>query len=456
MVARIHAGSCMACSDPSRPTGPALSSCRHGWGRNRTTPAPRHRLGCVTSADRAASRKRDRKSYERTPRGPPADIERFRPPSHRRSFRAFSPAARSARESEALRKRRPRPRLRRRRARASRRPSMISSRRRAGVSRPISARRSPASRASPSSLWPASAWPASSRASNSPMCAPPSAPRAPSRCSARCCSPRSPISRSPAMTRWRCASSACACATGSPRSPPSPAMPSPSIWAFRVVTAAAVRYWIYSRVGVGAVQVANLTVIAGVTFWLGMASVVGVGLLARAGELGAIDKLPAFLNVALGLLVCAGVGYYLVWVSLRRRRVRLRGHMFELPGLGPTLGQTILGVVDLCCAAAALYVLLPQETTSISSPSPRSMCSPACSASSAMRRAASACSRRRCCNALPAPFAGEPARLAAAVPRALLFHALHPRAGAARRATKARGAGTACARPSTGSLEARE
>jgi uncharacterized membrane protein YbhN (UPF0104 family) len=131
---------------------------------------------------------------------------------------------------------------------------------------------------------------------------------------------------------------------------------------FPVVTAAAVRYWIYSRIGVSAVQVANITVIAGVTFWLGMASVVGAGLMARAGELAAIDKLPTFVNFALGLLICAGVGYYLVWVSLRRRSVRLRGHRFELPGFIPSLGQTILGVADLCCAAAALYALLPQDT----------------------------------------------------------------------------------------------
>lgn len=130
---------------------------------------------------------------------------------------------------------------------------------------------------------------------------------------------------------------------------------------FPVVTAAAVRYWIYSRVGVTAVQVANITVIAGVTFWLGMTSVVGVGLMARAGEIGAIDKLPAFVNFALGLMICAGVGYYLVWVSLRRRRVRLRGHFFELPGFTPTIGQTLLGVADLCSAAAALYALLPQD-----------------------------------------------------------------------------------------------
>ncbi|MBU3888184.1 UPF0104 family protein [Methylosinus sporium] len=130
---------------------------------------------------------------------------------------------------------------------------------------------------------------------------------------------------------------------------------------FPVVTAAAVRYWIYARVGVTAVQVANITVIAGVTFWLGMTSFVGFGLMARAGELGAIDKLPAFLNFGLGLAICAGVGYYFVWVSLRPRQVRLRGHFFQLPGLLPTGGQTLLGIADLCCAAAALYALLPRD-----------------------------------------------------------------------------------------------
>lgn len=129
---------------------------------------------------------------------------------------------------------------------------------------------------------------------------------------------------------------------------------------FPVITGAAVRYWIYSRVGVTAPQVANVTVIAGVTFWLGMTAVVGAGLIARASEIAAIDKLPSLLNLAFGVLIAVGVGYYIVWVSLRRRRVRLRGHFFELPGLWVTSGQTILGVADLCCAGAALYLLLPQ------------------------------------------------------------------------------------------------
>lgn len=130
---------------------------------------------------------------------------------------------------------------------------------------------------------------------------------------------------------------------------------------FPLVTGAAVRYWVYSRVGLSALDVANVTVIAGVTFWLGMAAVVGAGLVTRAGEISAIDKLPAFLNWALGALILAGVACYVVWVSVRRRRVRLRGHLFELPGLGLTSGQAFLGVADLCCAAAALYMLLPWE-----------------------------------------------------------------------------------------------
>ncbi len=56
-----------------------------------------------------------------------------------------------------------------------------------------------------------------------------------------------------------------------------------------------------------------------------------------------------------------GVGAYLYWVSARPRRARLQGMLFELPGLGLTMGQMTLGVLDLCCAAAVLYVLLPSH-----------------------------------------------------------------------------------------------
>ena len=129
---------------------------------------------------------------------------------------------------------------------------------------------------------------------------------------------------------------------------------------FPLVTAAATRFWVYSRANITAAQVVNITVIAGVTFWLGMIAMIGAGLMAGANELSSIDNLPVFVNFALGTMVLAAIVYYSVYVSLEKRRIRLRGHFFELPGLASTLTQIALGAADLCCAAAALYVLLPQ------------------------------------------------------------------------------------------------
>jgi len=129
---------------------------------------------------------------------------------------------------------------------------------------------------------------------------------------------------------------------------------------FPIVTGAAVRYWIYSRIQITALQVANITVITGVTFWLGMTMMVGVSLMAGAGALSALDHAPAFLHVALGVVITAAVSAYCVWVALERRLIRMRGHVLELPRLWPTLAQLGFGVADLCAASAALYVLLPQ------------------------------------------------------------------------------------------------
>lgn len=129
---------------------------------------------------------------------------------------------------------------------------------------------------------------------------------------------------------------------------------------FPIITSAAVRYWIYSRVALTALQVANITVFAGVTFWLGMTLMMGVGFVYGASALAALDGAPAFLHVIPGVLILGGVAFYFAWVTLERRSIRLRGHALELPGFVPTMAQFALGVADLCCAAGALYVLLPE------------------------------------------------------------------------------------------------
>lgn len=128
---------------------------------------------------------------------------------------------------------------------------------------------------------------------------------------------------------------------------------------FPLITAATVRYWIYSRHGVPAAKVASITLIAGVTFWLGMALVIAFGLLAETGAIGGINHLPTTMNQLIGIAVLAVIIFYLVWVAQKRRAVRVQKWLIELPNVKVTLAQLVLGAADVCAAAMVLYVLLP-------------------------------------------------------------------------------------------------
>ena len=128
---------------------------------------------------------------------------------------------------------------------------------------------------------------------------------------------------------------------------------------FPLITGGTVRYWIYSRAGLSAGKVASLTVIAGFTFWIGMASVVAVSLIIASDSLTSLDRLAPWANRTVGIGIVVAIVAYLVWVSRGQRQVVLQGYKLQLPGLMVTLGQMALGVVDLCAAAGVLFVLLP-------------------------------------------------------------------------------------------------
>lgn len=128
---------------------------------------------------------------------------------------------------------------------------------------------------------------------------------------------------------------------------------------FPLVTAGTVRYWIYSQAGIGAGSVASLTLISGITFWLGMVLVIGIALVLRPSHLSDVNQLTPALNFLLGCAALAGIALYILWVSRHRRRLSVKGIVLELPGFRLTAGQLLLGTIDLLCASAALYVLLP-------------------------------------------------------------------------------------------------
>jgi uncharacterized membrane protein YbhN (UPF0104 family) len=129
---------------------------------------------------------------------------------------------------------------------------------------------------------------------------------------------------------------------------------------FPVLTGGTVRYWIYAPKGLSPGRVATLTVIAGLTFWLGMGAVLAWSLIREAGSLAVLLVYTNIkINQALGLGAALVVLGYLAWVSVKRRSVRIRGWRLELPGLRLSLAQMLIGAGDVCAAAGVLYVLLP-------------------------------------------------------------------------------------------------
>ena len=129
---------------------------------------------------------------------------------------------------------------------------------------------------------------------------------------------------------------------------------------FPLITAGTVRYWIYSSIGIGAKTIASLTLIAGVTFWLGMGAVLGLCLVLKPAEIAELSRLPITMNRLLGMgILSAGIAY-LYWVSRKPRALTFQGWSMILPNVRVSLAQLTIGALDVCAAGAALYFLLPQ------------------------------------------------------------------------------------------------
>jgi glycosyltransferase 2 family protein len=129
---------------------------------------------------------------------------------------------------------------------------------------------------------------------------------------------------------------------------------------FPLLTAGTVRYWIYASRGLSTGVVASLTVIAGITFWLGMGSVLAWSLIREAGSLAVLIYYTNIkINQLIGLSVAIAVASYFVWVSIKRRAVRIQGWRLELPGFRLSFAQALIGAGDVCAGAAVLFVLLP-------------------------------------------------------------------------------------------------
>jgi glycosyltransferase 2 family protein len=128
-----------------------------------------------------------------------------------------------------------------------------------------------------------------------------------------------------------------------------------------VFSGGAVRYRIYSSWGLSVIEVTKICFVAGLTFWLGNATMLGLGVLYSPQQASDIDQLPIWVNRVLALAALATLTAYVAWVWAKPRIIGRDGWQVSLPGGPLTLVQIVIGILDLGCCAMAMYWLVPDE-----------------------------------------------------------------------------------------------
>lgn len=126
-----------------------------------------------------------------------------------------------------------------------------------------------------------------------------------------------------------------------------------------VLTGGAIRYRVYSALGLSAAEVATLTAFCGMTFGLGVGLVLSFSLILEPDLLKIGAAGPPALYRVLGWGIAAALILYLLWSGKRATPITLGHWRLRLPTPTQSLAQSLLGLTDITVAAAVLYVLLP-------------------------------------------------------------------------------------------------
>lgn len=130
-----------------------------------------------------------------------------------------------------------------------------------------------------------------------------------------------------------------------------------------VFTAAVVRYLIYSRFGLTAAEVIKVCFLAGLTFWLGNATVLGLGFTLEPEAVA-----PIVANIGLGantvhyagIIILGSLAVYITFMLRNNRTIGKGDWSLTLPDGKHTAMQIGIGIIDLTFMAVAMYLLLPK------------------------------------------------------------------------------------------------
>lgn len=137
-----------------------------------------------------------------------------------------------------------------------------------------------------------------------------------------------------------------------------------------MLSGGSVRYRLYSRKGIGAVEVARMTLFASLSLGCALPPLAALATLSNlsGASLALHTPVNVLAGIAIGVLVLTAV----LAIAIYRRRlpeqtiphtllVRAGRRTLRLPGVRLTLMQLVITALDVAAAATVLYLLLPQS-----------------------------------------------------------------------------------------------
>ncbi len=126
-----------------------------------------------------------------------------------------------------------------------------------------------------------------------------------------------------------------------------------------LVGGVAMRYRLYTRLGLPLGIITRVMSISMLTNWMGYVFLAGLVLTLRPPTLPLVWSVnPLFLRVGGLALLGLAAAYFCACALLARRRLRIRGHVIELPSAGLAALQLFMGAANWLIMSGIVFVLL--------------------------------------------------------------------------------------------------
>jgi uncharacterized membrane protein YbhN (UPF0104 family) len=130
---------------------------------------------------------------------------------------------------------------------------------------------------------------------------------------------------------------------------------------FAVISGGALRYRMYTTIGVTARQTTAIALLVTLPYLLAVGWLIDLSLLFYADEASPALRLSTTAVIAIGAIGLAKDIGWLVFVSRRKAPILLRGQPTPLPTLRQTAVQIVVGLIEILFMTAILYAFMPPE-----------------------------------------------------------------------------------------------